>query len=292
MFAKISENDYKIIKELEKGTAKERRFAEIFKEIIVDKDFKEFVEKIRKKLNIPPEGLDLRNKHHEKLFNKCIEPGGICKGDYVYHPYISLDSICKGCNDDVNLFLEKKNNYNIENKYFYHNFHSIGLSFPLREYILTGEVVPSETEMIQVSRTFHKNESEAHEIRNPKKYEEIRREGLEPFVIDEEISISFSPHITKQELLIFIRENWSHIQKLKYNISGKEGKNKRVKSKKNFFRDIYIFQKFEELKKTKCKYPEIKLAKFLKERRNIYLSEGAIRTIVSRINKFVSNKVA
>jgi len=286
-YTKITDKDSRLIKRLETGTPREKRFAEVFKKIIINDDFREFVKKIRNKLSIPEDGLDLDNKKHLEIFNKCIKPGGIADGQYVYRPYISLDQIKKGCDKEVSVFLESKDNYELEKEYFYHNHHSINISLPVAEYILTGDVIPTDTEMIELSRTFYKKESEEDMIKNPWFYKILKEDGLDPFVMDESIEISFSPNVTKKELLEYIEKNWIYIRALKDHILGKDRATKRIKSKKNFFRDIYILQKFEEFKKAGEKYPELRVASFLKKEREIFLSEGAIRSIVSKARKFL-----
>ena len=49
-------------------------------------------------------------------------------------------------------------------------------------------------------------------------------------------------------------------------------------------------QKFTEFQKLKQRYPENKVANYMKVNHNVYLSEGTIRAIVSRVKKIVANK--
>ncbi|MBI2439386.1 MAG: hypothetical protein HYV45_02175 [Candidatus Moranbacteria bacterium] len=291
MYARISEQDYILIRRLESGTAIEKRFAEIFKEVLIDLDFRDFVSHARKRLKIPENGIS-NDRRSASLLDKCLMPGGITDGQYVYRPYISLDELCVGYDNAIDEFLEKKSWYGLDRKYYYHNFYSIGsLSFAIREYILTGDVVPSETEMACISRTFHK-ESDLEEMKkDPKLYEEMKKDGIASYVTDESIEISFSPHVTKKELIEYIESNWRYVQELKTNILGKIPQ-RRIKSRKNFFRDLYIFQKYEEFKKTiqPGEYAEIKVGTFLRKEYGMNLEDGTIRSIVSRTRKLVSNK--
>ena len=291
MFAEITKKDYEIIKKLENGTSDKKRFAEMFKLMLIDNDFKNLVKKIRKKLNLPKDGLDFNNKKHSKIIGRFVESGGITANDsYVYNPFVSLDRVRKGCDEEVGLFLEQKNNYGLEKKYFYHNKYPRSLEYPINEYILFNDVIPTDTELISITRTFYREELESDIIKNPKFYKILKKDGLKPFVFDESITVSFSPYVTKKELLEYIERNWNQIELLRDSILGEKRTKKRIKSKKNFFRDVYIYQKFQEYKKTSSNYPELKVVSFLKKEHNIFLSEGTIRSVVSRINKIVSNK--
>jgi hypothetical protein len=166
----------------------------------------------------------------------------------------------------------------------------VDLNTPIREYILTGDITLSDTIMIQVSRSFNKKISEEDQIKNPQDYKEIFEDGLKPFIMDETIDISFSPYTTKEELIEYIEKNWNSIKALKGNVLEENNTKKRIKSKKNFFRDVYIAKLFNEYRQKGEGYPEIKVANILKSKHGVILSEGTIRAISSRTNKLVSNK--
>lgn len=286
----LTEKDSTLIKKLEAGSTTEKRFAEIFKKIIIDPDFNELVNQTRKELGIPIGGFDLHNNAHRELCEKYVSKGGITDGNFVYAAYVSLDLIQEGYDQKVADFFEKKDDYKIENEYFYHNGLWMNLGTPVREYILTGDISPTDTAMVQVSRSFNKQISDDDQVRNPQNYKEIFEDGLEPFVMDETIDISFSPHTTKDELIEYIEKNWNSIKALKDNILGENNKKKRIKSKKNFFRDAYIVRLFNESQSKGESDPDLKVASILRSKHNIILSEGTIRAIVSRTNKLVSNK--
>ena len=113
---------------------------------------------------------------------------------------------------------------------------------------------------------------------------------LPKYNADPEITLQVSPYITKQEMLDFIEKNWSDFSFMKEASIGKKS-SKRNKTKKNFFRDIYITSLFKKIQRSKSSaYPEIEVSKILKAKDNTFLSEGTIRAIVSRITKLVSNK--
>lgn len=277
MFAKITEKDYNLIKKLENGTTKERRFVEIFKIIIIDDDFKNMVLDVRKKMGIPLEGLDMNEEADREKILKCVKPGGIILGKYLSTHSLSLNKLCPGCNEHVKDFLEKKKNYG--------NAYDFDLSFPIREYILAGDFILAKTEMIAASRKLDNNEDWFNELN----FNFYKNDSTKQLLIEDAVTLSFSPNVSKEELLDYIETNWKYIKKLKNN--KREGNsNKRIKSKKNFFRDLYIYQKFEEIKNTVHHYPEIKVASFLKKEHDLILSEGSIRGIVSRMRKFVANK--
>lgn len=259
IYLNLTEKDYISIGRLERGNANDKRYAEILKLVITDDDFQKLVKSIRKELNIPPTGFNLDDKKQLALASKYIQPAQIIRD--VFSPMgTSLGEIAE---NKIAIFLKNKNWYGAEKKYCNDDFHNINLTVPIKTYILGGFLGIKGCEMISVI--------------------------IPDCSGTKEITLQMSPFITKQEVLDFVENNWGDINFIKENTTGKYF-GKRNKIKKNYFRDIFIVSKFNEIKKKGVSYPEIKLATLLKERMNIHISDGTIRSIVSRINNLVADK--
>jgi hypothetical protein len=105
--------------------------------------------------------------------------------------------------------------------------------------------------------------------------------------IEDDIAISFSPYLGRDELIDQIKRNWKDINKLRA-ISIKERAKGKVKPWKNFVRDVQIYNELKRLRKENARnkkrsLPEVTLESTLKKRGKP-LAEGSIRDIEHKVS--------
>lgn len=258
----ISDKAYESLLRLEKGNSNAKRYAELLKLIVVDSHFQKLVTDIRAEMKIPTEELNLKTRGNAKRFKRYVQPTEFIRD------FLALETISLGNSFDLRVatFLKEKGLCESKDKFYYNDLHELNLSVPISAYILTGSFLLLEScEMISVA--------------------------IEDWDGTPEITLQVSPHVSKKELTDFVDRNWNSLRFVKKKII-KKSFGKRNKIKKNYFRDIFIVSKFNEFKKTGAQYPDLKTATFLRKEHEINLSEGTVRSIVSRTQKLVANKKA
>ncbi len=254
----ISDKAYESLLELEGGNSNAKRYAELLKLIVVDCDFQKLVTDIRTEMQIPPN--ELKTKGNSARLKKYIRPTEFIRD------FLALERISLGNNFDLKIttFLKEKGFYKFKEKFYHNDLHEINLSTPISTYILTDRfLLLQNCEMISVA--------------------------IEDFGGTPEITLQVSPYVSKQELIDFVDRNWNSLRFVKNKII-KKSFEKRNRIKKNYFRDTFIVSKFNEFKKTGVRYPDLKTATFLRKEHGINLSEGTVRSIVSRMSNLVAYK--
>lgn len=264
----ISQKDIKIIDRLQKGTALQRRACEIFQILLLNHNFKDFIYKIRKDMKIPVEGLSLDDENEREVARKrfFIDDYTIYRKESVRTLGIFFDDSKIAL--EVDKFIKEENILNSISISVDNDFLD-GLVFSIiKEYSIFNDLIQIKDGVGMILRT---------------NYEE-------DVGIPNELTITVSPTVTMEEFIDYIKANWDGIKVLQESILGEEKTKKRLKLSKHFIRDIQIYNKYLDLleKKKKdevdFKYIDLEIVKDFKD-----LSEGTIRSIVSKINKLVKS---
>ncbi len=264
----ISQKDINIINRLQKGTALQRRACEIFQILLLNYNFKDFIYKIRKDMKIPTEGLSLDDENEREMARKrfFIDDYTIYRKESLRTPGIFFDD--SKIVLEVDKFIKEKNILNFISISVDNDFLD-GLVFSIvKDYSIFNDLIQIKDGVGMILRT---------------NYEE-------DVGIPNELTITVSPTVTMEEFIDYIKANWDGIKVLQESILGEEKTKKRLKLSKHFVRDIQIYNKYLDLleKKKKdevdFKYIDLEIVKDFKD-----LSEGTIRSIVSKINKLVKS---
>lgn len=264
MNTRFNQKEYSSIIRLEEESgALGKRLAEKSKLLLLDDSFVVFTKNIRERLGIPANGFNRHNKNQWRKSRIFLKSGYLAE-----HSINVKSNEFKESFDEVERFFERRN-FKILIKDFPGLFEGSFYKF-IRAYILFGEFLIQAIDIGVVDTSFIKKVDE----------DDIWRA----------VRLEFSPYATKEEVITFIKKKWAEIEGIQKYIIGTRESKKRNKVKKNFFRDVFIFNKFEEYRLLNDKYPDQKAASFMKKEFDVQLSDGTIRSIVSRIRNFVANK--
>lgn len=260
----ISNKDFEILNKLNKGDFSSRCAGDVLKTLLFNNNFKPFVLNLRKELSIPKDGYNVNNdKDWKILWYKYYRDAYLLR-DLITREGFSLNKKYKKQIED---FVERNNILNIHN-----NLGLIGDDFVINIielYILANYVTTKENKLGFVSISEYSSDE-----------------------MEDEIDFKFPASVTKNEMIKYIEENWHKVQVLREKILGKKKSNKRLKISKNLQRDIYIYNLYIDLinklpKNRESKYIDLEIQKILLDKLKIKLSEGTIRSIISKMKKQV-----
>lgn len=260
----LTNEDISILNELSSGSTLQRRAFEIFKFLLLRTDFKAFVQNIRKKEGIPSQGVKLSDAKawkEDKTARKYLNKGGYHSGSGIVST--NTISIPFKVRPEIEKYVA---HINIEETIQPIGIFDNIIASIIFEYCLFNSVPLIGVDTITVSRA--------------------------DFDIFSEIQINVMVSITKEELIKAIEDNWGGIKSLKDELLSESTKGKvrhRLKSSKEFPRDIKIYNKYVELISTPKKergfsYIDIEIAKEMKNDGNV-TDEGNIRSIINRIKE-------
>lgn len=213
----ISKNDLEFLRKIEGGTTLARRNHIIFCDALLLEDFKLFVQKTRKRLNIPENGFDgsflLTNG---TIYNVTISAMKERRGGKTFHKKLS---------DDVLLYVNNKHYFK---KYTDKDLFSFDVLTKLIEEYITYNSISGGVGYVGDISYENNGGDEAYADR---------------------IKILVRPDIRKEELLEFINNNFFLIKDYGRiaNLKRKIPKNDRLKVYKEFDKDISIYNRYLEL---------------------------------------------
>lgn len=248
--------DERTLIKLSSGNTAERRAFDIFKYLLLRNDFKPFVERIRKKLNINSDVKQpISNGHLSRMFKSFYSRGGYSHSTgMVFGARFFLP---KKEHDEVAEYIKKSKIF--EKIEISSDWGGYLVEQVITEYILFGFIRVNDPSPLIIS------------------------------LIDDSVSggirIEAPADITQDEMITALKKSWLGIRQMKATHFD-SNKKKRQKGDQKFFKHIKIYNKYQELisKSPNIKNPEIEVVSLLKKD-NIFISEGLVRTVISRLDK-------
>jgi len=223
----ISLKDISLLEELSRGDTMSKRTHAIMCDLFLVSDFKTFVKKMRQKLKIPPQGYS-RNKLI--LMNATAYWLGSSR-DVKDGKRLHIVAI------DIADFISRHPYLKTVSRDGY-----LGRTYSLaiKDYIIFGDVETSPMIDIRHSKTDE---------------------------LEGGVSITFSPHMGKRELIRQINNDYPIIQEVARAARSLKERKEKIKPVQEFERDVYIYNEFQnpELKKMmtdlNSEYPQMVVAK-------------------------------
>ncbi len=259
----INNADILIINKLQKGDVIDKKTLFLFELLLLNKDFKPLVNKIRKKLLTSTTPKKSKKKNDEKYTSdmEWLDDERLTtKQNRVKDN--EVNNLIKIFLEDNILFFEIK-------KRLSHYIETHWLSEMIYQYILFNDIKEIHIGHIQIADT-----------------------DLEP-----DIELSFPPTATIDEMVAFIYKNQETIYRLqsisleKYSLQRKMNTRQRLRPPSKFIMNVKIYNKYLELKnkpksERKSNYVDLEIMNLLKGE-GILLSDGTIRSIISRMERLV-----